>query len=97
MSKKGIIHRDLKPENLLLNTKKELDIRVADFGYVTTFDVNAPIEVSADKSVCGTAAFIAPEAFEGKGYTSKSDIFSIGSILYSVLSLRNLFKGGEYK
>jgi serine/threonine protein kinase len=97
MQRKGIIHRDLKPENLLLNTKKDYDIRVADFGFVTTFDTSMPYEISADKSVCGTAAFIAPEAFEGKGYTSKSDVFSIGSILFSVLTLKNLFKGADYK
>lgn len=97
MSKKGYIHRDLKPENLLLNSKKDYDVRVADFGFVTSFDPLAPYEISADKSVCGTAAYIAPEAFEGKGYSSKSDVFSIGSILYSVITLRNLFKGTDYK
>ena len=46
--------------------------------------------------VCGTACFIAPEALEGKGFTLKSDIFSIGSILYSLFTNENLFKGHSY-
>lgn len=43
--------------------------------------------------ICGTPGFMAPETVEGKGYSSKSDVFSVGSILYSLLTLRNLFIG----
>lgn len=97
MCLRGVIHRDLKPENLLLNTRKDYDVRIADFGYVTMLDPSSQTETSIDKSVCGTAGYIAPEAFEGRGYTTKSDVFSVGSIMYSLLTLRNLFKGNDYK
>jgi calcium-dependent protein kinase len=43
--------------------------------------------------ICGTPGYISPEAILLKGYTTKSDIFSTGSILYSMLTLRNLFNG----
>lgn len=97
MSQKGIIHRDLKPENILLNSKEKgvFDVRIADFGYaMQTLDPDAIID---NNMVCGTAGYIAPEALDGKGYGLKSDIFSIGSILFSMLSLRNLFPGKDYK
>lgn len=46
-----------------------------------------------DKIICGTAGYIAPEVFFGKGYSIKSDIFSLGSIVYSLFTFRNLFQG----
>lgn len=47
--------------------------------------------------VCGTPGYIAPEALAGQGFTFKSDIFSVGSILFSVLTLKNLFSGTDYR
>ena len=41
--------------------------------------------------MCGTPGYIAPEALAGEGFTFKSDIFSVGSILFSLLTLKNLF------
>lgn len=99
MSIKGIIHRDLKPENILLNSRKDgiYDLRVADYGFAAMFDVNNPLfEYTGDKYVCGTAGYISPEAFEGKGYSPKSDVFSVGSILFSLLTSKNLFSGRDY-
>lgn len=99
MSLKGIIHRDLKPENILMNSKKDgvFDIRVADFGFAAIFDVNNPLfESTFDRYVCGTAGYICPEAFEGRGYSPRSDVFSVGSILFSLLAQKNLFTGRDY-
>lgn len=98
MCKKGIIHRDLKPENVLLNSKQQgvFDIRIGDFGFAIAYDPQAEQQPDT-KVVCGTAGYIPPEALDGKGYSNKSDLFSIGSILFSVLTLRNLFNGREYK
>jgi serine/threonine protein kinase len=99
MSRNGIIHRDLKPENILLNSKQKgvYEIRIADFGFAMAINDEDNNMVTDDNIVCGTAGYIAPEALEGKGYVLKSDIFSVGSILYSMLSLRNLFTGRDYK
>lgn len=96
MTRKGIIHRDLKPENILFNSKQEgvFDIRLADFGYATTY--TALEDPAEDDIVCGTPGYIAPEAIDGDGFCFKSDIFSVGSILFSMLTLKNLFAGDTY-
>lgn len=90
MSRKNIVHRDIKPENILLNSSAPgvFDIRIADFGFAEYID---PEQSKTWKMVCGTPGYIAPESIVGKGYSVKTDIFSAGSVLYSILSLKNLF------
>jgi len=99
------VHRDLKPENVLLNEKSEnkvYDIRIADFGFAMAIG-NMPEMAHLrerdgdEKIVCGTMGYIAPETLEGKGYSIKSDIFSVGSIVFSMLTLRNLFSASDQK
>lgn len=84
MQPKPLIHRDLKPLNLLL-TNKGCHLKICDFGTV------------ADKSTLmtnnkGSAAWMAPEVFEGSKYTEKCDIFSWGIVLWEVLSRQKPFK-----
>ena len=50
-----------------------------------------------DEIICGTPGYIAPEALEGQGYTCRSDVFSVGSILYNILTMKNLFNGKNYQ
>lgn len=99
MSRKGIVHRDLKPENILLNSKVKgnFDIRIADFGFAMIINDPKLKYYEDNNTVCGTAGYIAPEVLDGKGYHLKSDIFAVGSILFSMLTLRNLFSGKDYK
>ncbi|XP_034484048.1 mitogen-activated protein kinase kinase kinase 7 [Drosophila innubila] len=84
MAPKPLIHRDLKPLNLLL-TNKGRNLKICDFGTV------------ADKSTMmtnnrGSAAWMAPEVFEGSKYTEKCDIFSWAIVLWEVLSRKQPFK-----
>lgn len=106
MNQKGLIHRDLKPENILLNEKTETkvyNIRLADFGFATAFsdrkiecaNPNLLDKEADEKLICGTTGYIAPETLDNKGYSLKSDIFSVGSIVFSMLTLRNLFPGTD--
>ena len=47
--------------------------------------------------MCGTSGYIAPEIYSLQSHTAKSDIFAVGSIMYSVLTQRNLFSGRNHK
>jgi calcium/calmodulin-dependent protein kinase I len=98
MARKSIVHRDLKPENLLLRSKEKgvYEIRIADFGFAVQMDSNKPLTEDDKHFICGTAGYIAPEILQFNGHSAKSDIFSLGSILYSVLTLKNLFPSGSY-
>lgn len=96
MQHKGVIHRDLKPENILLNSKKKgvFDIRIADFGLATLAD--DPLELNK-RIVCGTAGYIPPEVLRSQRYTYKADLFSAGSIMYSLFTYNSLFQGNDYE
>jgi eukaryotic-like serine/threonine-protein kinase len=72
-------------------------VRIADFGFAIKEDSKELGQEIEEDVICGTPGYIAPEALEGKGYTRKSDIFSLGSILYNILSLKNLFAGKNHK
>lgn len=99
MANAGVIHRDLKPENILMNSKEDgnFDIRIADFGLaVSEREEQDPDEKSHKNLVFGTPGFLSPESLSGKGYSQKTDIFSLGSLLFSILTGKNLFEGNSY-
>ncbi|XP_058116377.1 mitogen-activated protein kinase kinase kinase 7 [Anopheles coustani] len=84
MTPRPMIHRDLKPPNLLLVNNGTV-LKICDFGTVT------------DKSTLmtnnkGSAAWMAPEVFEGSSYTEKCDVFSWGIILWEVIAREQPFK-----
>lgn len=82
---RGVIHRDLKPANVMLDGAGK--IRVTDFGLA---GIAASIQ-GADVRA-GTPAYMAPEQLAGKEVTAKSDIYSLGLILYEILTGKRAFE-----
>jgi len=81
---RGVIHRDLKPANLMLDSSGR--IRITDFGLAS---IAASIEASDVRA--GTPAYMAPEQLEGKEVTTKSDLYSLGLVLYEILTGKRAF------
>lgn len=84
----GVIHRDLKPANLLLTQDEQ--IKLTDFGIAKLF---GHTQMTALGGVLGTADYMAPEQAEGRPVTPRSDLYSLGSVLYALLTGRPPFQG----
>lgn len=85
----GLIHRDLKPANLLVETGTER-LKIVDFGLARTID-----DVGATRTgiISGTPSFMSPEQAVGGHVDERSDLFSLGSVLYTLASGRSPFQG----
>ncbi len=84
----GVIHRDLKPANLLLT--EDGTIKLTDFGIAKVF---AGTAITATGGIIGTAEYMSPEQGEGKPITLRSDLYSLGVVLYMMLTGRVPFLG----
>jgi Tol biopolymer transport system component len=96
----GITHRDLKPDNIMIDGEGRL--RVLDFGLAKLQDPSAPTQgtqiatVTSDTAegrVLGTVAYMSPEQTEGKEVDARSDIFSLGTILFEMATGVRPFQG----
>jgi serine/threonine-protein kinase len=92
---RGVIHRDLKPSNLLRSAVRAKDsefgmVKLTDFGIAHVF---ARPHLTATGGIIGTAEYLSPEQAAGKPVTKRSDLYSLGAVLYTLLTGRNPFQG----
>jgi tRNA A-37 threonylcarbamoyl transferase component Bud32 len=87
--RQGIVHRDIKPSNILLDTTGR--VKVADFGIAKVAGQNTELTVVG--SVMGSPQYLSPEQIRGEELDGRSDIFSLGVVLYELLSGRRPFDG----
>ena len=80
LHKNNMVYRDLKPENILLDAKGH--IKLTDFG------LSKILETESDKAftICGTPQYLAPEILQKKGYNKAVDWWSLGSVMYEMLT-----------
>lgn len=83
----GVIHRDLKPANVMITPDGE--VKLSDFGIARMF---GNTRLTADGGVLGTAEYMAPEQASGGAVTERSDQYSLGGLMYSLLAGRAPFR-----
>jgi len=82
----NIVHRDLKPHNILIN-KSTKEIKICDFGFAREFK-----DTLLSDTVCGSPLYMAPELLKNQKYNIKSDIWSLGIIMYEIVMKNHPFK-----
>ena len=91
-TRRGMIHRDLKPPNILVTTDDR--IKVTDFGIVKLAGAS---ESDTSGLIYGSPHYVSPEQAVGESVDQRSDVYSLGVILYEMLTGRPPFDGGEMR
>lgn len=86
---RGIIHRDLKPGNLMLGQDRV--VKITDFGIAKSFGSSQ----NTGNNILGTMDFMSPEQAKGEQVTSRSDIYSLGTVLFTLLAGKPPFSGSS--
>ena len=86
---KGLVHRDIKPGNIMITP--EGNVKVTDFGIVSF--QNEESDITKTGSILGTASYISPEQAQGKPVSKESDLYSLGTVLYELITGKPPFDG----
>src|SRR4051812_31538082 len=86
----GVVHRDVKPGNVLVGPTGQ--VKVADFGIAQAIS-GAQTSLTQAGSVMGTATYFSPEQAQGKQVDPRSDLYSLGCVLYEMLTSKPPFSG----
>lgn len=88
----GLIHRDIKPANILLDSGTHLRVKITDFGLARAAD---DASVTQSGIIAGTPMYMAPEQAQGEAFDHRADLFSLGSVLYTMCSGRPPFRANS--
>ena len=86
---RGVIHRDIKPSNILLTQDGE--VRIIDFGIALVSDA----DISRIEGIAGSPSYMSPEQVQSLELTPRSDIYSLGAVMYELLTGLRPFRAGN--
>ncbi|MFL6550264.1 MAG: protein kinase domain-containing protein [Povalibacter sp.] len=86
---RGVIHRDIKPSNLMLTQAN--DVRIIDFGIALVADS----EISRIEGIAGSPSYMSPEQVQSLEISNRSDLYSLGAVMYELLTGFRPFRGGN--
>ena len=88
---KGIVHRDIKPENIMI--RKDGIVQIMDFGLAKLRETSGVSRLTKAGMTMGTMGYMSPEQVQGLDVDHRTDIFSLGVVLYELLAGESPFKG----
>ncbi len=91
----GVVHRDIKPENIMV--RPDGGVKVVDFGLASISENSQgpAVQISASGSILGTPRYMSPEQARGQKLDARTDIFSLGAVIYEMATNQPAFPGAN--